>query len=68
MKDAMSDFQDAINRYCNSFPCTITPKAIKSVSPDFKLGIVTAIATGSALDGNGFFFCLSNDIKRKTIV
>ena len=48
MKDAMIDFQHAMNRYCNFFPCAISPKVIKSVSPDLKLGIVIAIATGRA--------------------
>ena len=48
MKDAMMDFQHAMNRYCNFFPCAISPKVIKSGSPDFKPRIVIAIATGRA--------------------
>ena len=48
MKDAMIDFQHAMNRYCNFFPCAISSKVIKSVSPDFKLRIIIAIATGRA--------------------
>ena len=48
MKDAMMDFHNAMSRYCNYFPCAITPKVIKSVSPDFKLRIVITIATGRA--------------------
>ena len=48
MKDAMIDFQHAMNSYCNFFPCAITPKVMKSVFPDSKLGIGIAIATGRA--------------------
>ena len=46
--NAMMDFHNAMSRYCNYFPCAITPKVIKSVSSDFKPGIVIAIAAGRA--------------------
>ena len=48
MKHAMMDFHHAMNRYCNYFPCAVTSKVIKSVSSDFKPGIVIAIAAGRA--------------------
>ena len=48
MKDAMMDFHNAMSRYCNYFPCAITPKVIKSVSSDFEPRIVIAIATDRA--------------------
>ena len=48
MKDAMMDFHNAMSRYCNYFPCAITPKVIKSVSSDFEPRIVIDIATDRA--------------------